>query len=88
VTEYKHEWTLELPKLTTPPYKDRNFCVQMQRSSNGNYRAVLVNLVEFRGSGSTEGLAIDDLADALENVAAEIRRESNVEGSRLRRSTR
>jgi hypothetical protein len=76
---YKHEWTLELPKLTAPSYQNRNLCVQMQQSANGNYRAVLVDLGEFRGEGSVQGIAIDDLADELEHVAAEIRRASSFE---------
>ena len=79
VTTYKHEWTLELPKLTAPSYQNRNLCVQMQQSANGNYRAVLVDLGEFRGEGSTQGIAIDDLVDELEHVVAEIRRASSLE---------
>jgi len=74
--EYKHEGTLDLPKLTGSSFQHRNLCVQIQRSSAGNYRVVLVDLEEFRGEGSTQGLAIDDLANELEHVAAEIRRES------------
>ncbi len=74
--DYKHEWELDLPKLTGPSYEHRNLCVQIQRSSTGNYRAVLIDLEEFRGEGSSQGLAIDDLANELEHVAAEIRRES------------
>jgi hypothetical protein len=73
---YKHEWTLELPKLTAPRYQHRNLCVQVQRSSTGNYRAVLVDLEEFRGDGLTQATAIDELADDLEEVAAEIQRAS------------
>ena len=75
-----HAWTLDLPKLTAPPFKDRDLSVQIQRLCCGSdYRAVLVDLGEFRGTGSTQGLAIDDLADLLEHVAAEIRRESSFE---------
>lgn len=73
---YKHEWTLDLPKLTAPRYQHRNLCVQVQRSSTGNHRAVLVDLEEFRGDGTTQTMAIDDLANELEHIAAEIRRES------------
>ena len=79
-SDYKHEWALELPKLTAPPFKDRNLSVQIQQLFCGSdYRAVLVALGEFRGTGSTQCLAIDDLADLLEHVAAEIRRESSFE---------
>ncbi len=74
--KYKHVWTLELPKLTAHRFQHRNLCVQVQRSSTGNYRAVLIDLEEFFGDGTTQGIAIDDLADELEYVAAEIRRES------------
>jgi len=58
---YKPAWTLELPKLTVLCW-DHSFCVQVQVqvSSDGDFRAVLV-----------------DLADELERVAAEIRRESS-----------
>lgn len=73
---YKHEWTLELPMLTAPSHQHRNFCVQMQRSSDGNWRAVLVDLGEFHGGGSSQQIAIDDLIDDLEQVAGEIRRAS------------
>ena len=73
---YKLETILDLPRLSTRPYDKRNLGVQMQRSSCGNYRAVLVDLGEFGGEGSTGGLAIDDLANELEHVAAEIRRAS------------
>jgi hypothetical protein len=74
---YRHKWTLELPKLDSI-HPHRNLCVQMQEGP-GSWRAVLVDLEEFRGSGSTECLAIDDLADDLEHVAAEIRRASSLE---------
>jgi hypothetical protein len=74
--DYKHEWTLDLPWLASV-HPHRNLCVQMQRSPEGNWRAVLVDLVEFRGTGSTEALAIDDLINELERVVAEIRRESS-----------
>ncbi len=73
---YELAWSLELPRLTALPYHGRNLSVQVQRSRNGNYRAVLVDLGEFRGEGSGQSLAIDDLANELEHVAAEIRRES------------
>ena len=76
---YKHEWTLELPKLDTVHFQHRNLCVQIQRSSCGNYRAELIDLEAFRGTGSVQGIAIDALANELEHVAAEIRRESGKE---------
>ena len=82
MSNYQHEWSLDLPRLAAPSYQDRNLCVQMQRSTEGNYRAVLVDLGEFRGSGSTQGLAIDDLINELKHVASEIRRASTVEGLR------
>lgn len=69
-------WTLELPKLFALPYHGRNLSVQVHRSYHGDYHAVLVDLGEFRGAGSVQSLAIDDLVDELEHVAAEIRRES------------
>ena len=75
---YKHVWTLDLPKLEAV-YPERKLCVQMQQSPEGSWRAVLVDLVEFRGSGSMQGLAIDDLANDLEHIAAEIRRASSLE---------
>ena len=83
---YTHEWTLDLPRLTGARYQHRNLCVQMQRSSTGNYRTVLVDLEEFRGDGTTQGIAMDDLADELEHVAAEIRRESGKIAPRLDRA--
>lgn len=78
MTTYKHEWTLDLPRLNAA-YQGRNLCVQMQRSEGGSYRAVLVDLAEFRGEGSTQGLAIDDLINELKHVASEIRRASTFE---------
>ena len=78
--KFKHEWTLDLPRLAAPSRQGRNLCVQMQRSADGNYRAVLIDLGEFRGSGSTQGLAIDDLINELKHVASEIRRAITVEG--------
>jgi len=80
MSNYKHAWTLDLPRLVAPSCQGRNLCVQMQRSTDGNYRAVLVDLGEFRGSGSTQGLAIDDLINELEHVASEIRRAITFEG--------
>jgi hypothetical protein len=74
--DYKHEWTLDLPWLASA-HPHRNLCVQMQRSAGGSWRAVLVDLDEFSGTGSTETLAIDDLVHALEHVATEIKRESS-----------
>lgn len=71
---YKHELTLELPDLSGSRYRWRNLCVQVQRTLGGSYRAILVDLEEFRGEGSGQSLAIDDLAFELEHVAAEIRR--------------
>jgi hypothetical protein len=95
--KYEPEWTLELFTIVASPskrsisfgaYKNRNFCVQMQRSETGNYRAVLVDLGEFRGDGSTEGLAVDDLIHELEHVAAEIRRTTSHEAMVARRLSR
>ena len=80
MSNYRHEWTLDLPRLDAPSYQGRNLCVQMQRSADGNYRAILVDLREFRGSGSTQGLAIDDLINELKHVASEIRRAITIEG--------
>jgi len=73
---YKHVRTLELPKLNTARYRWRNLCVQIQRTLSGHYRAVLIDLEEFRGEALDQTLAINDLANELEHVAAEIRRES------------
>ena len=71
----EHVWTLALPRLSTHrAYQGRNLCVQMQRSLQGSWRAVLVDLGEFRGEGSTQEIAIDDLINELELVAGEIRR--------------
>lgn len=78
-SDYKPIWTLELPKLDASPFRGRNLCVQMQRSSCGNYRAVLVDLGEFCGTGSGQTIAMDDLIHELEQVAAEIRRASSFE---------
>jgi len=80
MASYKHEWTLDLPRLDAPSYQGRNLCVQMQRSVEGNYRATLLDLHKFRGSGSTQGLAIDDLINELKHVASEIRRAITLEG--------
>lgn len=80
--KYTHEWTLELPKLTRPSFEHRNLCVQIRRSSAGNYHAVLVDLEEFCGKGTAQVLAIEDLANELERVAAEIRRASSFEALR------
>ena len=80
MSNYKHEWTLDLPRLDAPSYQGRNLCVQMQRSAEGNYRATLLDLHKFRGSGSTQGLAIDDLINELKHVASEIRRAITLEG--------
>lgn len=80
MSNYKHEWTLDLPRLAAPSYQGRNLCVQMQRSTEGNYRAVLVDLGAFCGSGSTQGLAIDDLINELKHVTSEIRRAIPLEG--------
>jgi hypothetical protein len=76
VTAHKHEYTLDLPKLVAGRHAHRNLCVELQRSPDGHHRAVLIDLGEFCGTGSTQGIAIDDLADELERAAAEIRRES------------
>lgn len=75
---YKHDWTLKLDKLA-PIYAKRKLEVQMWRSLEGSWCAVLVDLAKFRGTGSTQGLAIDDLANALEHIAVEIRRASSLE---------
>lgn len=85
---YKHAWTLDLPMLSHPSHRHRNFCVQLQQSSEGNYRAVLVDLGEFRGEGTTQGLAIDDLIDELEQVASEIKRASGLSALVERRQQR
>ena len=80
MTTYKHEWTLDLPRLDAAPRQHRNLCVRMERAASGSgWRAVLVDLEEFRGSGSTQGLAIDDLINELKHVASEIRRASTFE---------
>ncbi len=73
---YKHMWTLTLPALSGSRFRWRNLCVRVERHTGGSYRAVLVDLEEFRGEGSVQSLAIDDLASELEHVAAEIRRAS------------
>lgn len=67
MASYKHDWTLDLPRLDAPSYQGRNLCVQMQRSAEGDYRATLLDLHKFRGSGST-------------HVASEIRRAITLEG--------
>jgi len=75
MSDYKHEWTLDLPKLVAAPYRGRNLSVRLERC-NSSWRAVLVDLGEFRGTGSTECMAVDDLIDELEQVAAEVKRAS------------
>jgi len=78
MSDFEHEWwTLHLTKFHA---RRPCLCVHIERSPQGNYRARLADLQDFRGHGSTQGLAIDDLADELEFVAAEIRRESGLKG--------
>lgn len=82
MSDYRFEGFLELPGLDTTANRHRNLCVQVQRSPQGNCRALLVDLEEFCGHGSTHVLAIDDLAASLEHVAAEIRRANTFRGDR------
>lgn len=70
---YPCKWILALSKLEAL-HPHRNLCVQIQEAPDGSCHAILVDLEEFCGSGISDGVAIDALADDLERVAAEIRR--------------
>lgn len=75
--DYRHEFTLDLPELEKLAGNEhRNLCARLERAPDGTHRAVLVDFEEFRGHGSTQQLALEDLIDDLERVADEIRRVS------------
>jgi hypothetical protein len=64
---------VDLPELDTERNQHRNLCVQLEQDDRG-FQAELIDLEAFRGCGSTEAGALEDLAADLTRTAAAIRR--------------